>query len=63
ELDLIDLILSGIDDDDFDEEEGEIDFDIFQIEDEILHEKLLNINLLIDKIEALNLLFSYFRCG
>ncbi|GKE83214.1 hypothetical protein Tco_1553214 [Tanacetum coccineum] len=55
ELDLIDLILSGIDDDDFDEEEGEIDIDIFQIEDEILREKLLNVNLLIDKIEALNL--------
>ncbi|GJX86167.1 hypothetical protein Tco_0336941 [Tanacetum coccineum] len=45
----------GIDDDDFDEEEGEIDIDIFQIEDEILREKLLNVNLLIDKIEALNL--------
>ncbi|GKD96239.1 hypothetical protein Tco_1380136 [Tanacetum coccineum] len=55
ELDLIDLILPGIDDDDFDEEEGEIDIDIFQIEDEILREKLLNVNLLIDKIEALNL--------
>ncbi|GJT74053.1 hypothetical protein Tco_1033339 [Tanacetum coccineum] len=40
---------------DFDEEEGEIDIDIFQIEDEILCEKLLNVNLLIDKIEALNL--------
>ncbi|GKA53538.1 hypothetical protein Tco_0746853 [Tanacetum coccineum] len=39
----------------FDEEEGEIDIDIFQIEDEILREKLLNVNLLIDKIEALNL--------
>ncbi|GJS51527.1 hypothetical protein Tco_0624889 [Tanacetum coccineum] len=55
ELDLIDLILPGIDDDDFDEDEGEIDIDIFQIEDEILREKLLNVNLLIDKIEALNL--------
>ncbi|GKB13704.1 hypothetical protein Tco_0847627 [Tanacetum coccineum] len=55
ELDLIDPILPGIDDDDFDEEEGEIDIDIFQIEDEILREKLLNVNLLIDKIEALNL--------
>ncbi|GJY53277.1 hypothetical protein Tco_0444941 [Tanacetum coccineum] len=60
ELDLIDLILPGIDEDDFDEdnfnkEEGEIDIDIFQIEDEILHKKLLNVNLLIDKIEAFNL--------
>ncbi|GKF57028.1 hypothetical protein Tco_0170565, partial [Tanacetum coccineum] len=55
ELGLIDLILSGIDEDDFDEEEGEIDNDILQIEDEILCEKLLNVNLLIDKIEALNL--------
>ncbi|GJW42421.1 hypothetical protein Tco_0071220 [Tanacetum coccineum] len=55
ESDFIDLILPGIDDDDFDEEEGEIDIDIFQIEDEILREKLLNVNLLIDKIEALNL--------
>ncbi|GJR32192.1 hypothetical protein Tco_1108424 [Tanacetum coccineum] len=36
-------------------EEREIDIDIFQIKDEILHEKLLNVNLLIDKIEALNL--------
>ncbi|GJT31154.1 hypothetical protein Tco_0911429 [Tanacetum coccineum] len=58
ELDLVDPILSGIDDDDFDEEEGEIDIDIFQIEDEILREKLLNVNLLIDKIEALNLIPS-----
>ncbi|GKB73484.1 hypothetical protein Tco_0934896, partial [Tanacetum coccineum] len=60
ELDFIDLILSGIDEDnfdedDFDEEEGEIDNDILQIEDEILREKLLNVNLLIDKIEALKL--------
>ncbi|GJV41756.1 hypothetical protein Tco_1420196 [Tanacetum coccineum] len=62
ELDLIDLILPRIDEDDFDEdnfdeEEGEIDIDIdiFQIEDEILCKKLLNVNLLIDKIEALNL--------
>ncbi|GKB15152.1 hypothetical protein Tco_0849075 [Tanacetum coccineum] len=60
ELDFIDLILPGIDEDnfdedDFDEEEGEIDNDILQIEDEILREKLLNVNLLIDKIEALNL--------
>ncbi|GJT06357.1 hypothetical protein Tco_0840819 [Tanacetum coccineum] len=47
ELDFIDPILPGIDfdEDDFDEddfEEGEIDIDIFQIEDEILCEKLLN---------------------
>ncbi|GJW40267.1 hypothetical protein Tco_0066112 [Tanacetum coccineum] len=60
ELDLIDPILSGIDEDDcdeddFDEEEGEIDDDILQIEDEILREKLLNVNLLVDKIEALKL--------
>ncbi|GKB22963.1 hypothetical protein Tco_0862364 [Tanacetum coccineum] len=62
ELDLIDPILPGIDFDeddcdeaDFDEEEGEIDNDILQIEDEILREKLLNVNLLVDKIEALKL--------
>ncbi|GJU37668.1 hypothetical protein Tco_1186022 [Tanacetum coccineum] len=55
EPDLIDPILPGINDDDFDEEEGEIDVDILQIEDDILCDKLLNINLLIDKIEALNL--------
>ncbi|GKE89820.1 hypothetical protein Tco_1567295, partial [Tanacetum coccineum] len=60
ELDFIDLILPGIDEDDydeddFDEEEGENDNDIRQIEDEILREKLLNVNLLIDKIEALKL--------
>ncbi|GJZ08878.1 hypothetical protein Tco_0543161 [Tanacetum coccineum] len=55
ELDLIDPILPGINEDDFDEEEGAIDIDIFQIEDEILREKLLNVNFLIDKIEALNL--------
>ncbi|GJS52783.1 hypothetical protein Tco_0626145 [Tanacetum coccineum] len=55
ELDLIDLILPGIDDDDFDEKEGEIDIDIFQIKDEILREKLLNVNILVDKIEALKL--------
>ncbi|GJQ91941.1 hypothetical protein Tco_0003080 [Tanacetum coccineum] len=54
-LDLIDPILLGIDEDDFDEEEGAIDIDILQMEDEILREKLLNVNLLIDKIEALNL--------
>ncbi|GKA21800.1 hypothetical protein Tco_0707762 [Tanacetum coccineum] len=58
ELDFIDPILPRIDEDDFDEddfdeEEGEID--IFQIEDEILCEKLLNVNLLVDKIEALKL--------
>ncbi|GJW80093.1 hypothetical protein Tco_0144068 [Tanacetum coccineum] len=60
ELDLIDPILPGIDEDDcdeddFDKEEGEIDDDVLQIEDEILCEKLLNVNLLIDKIKALNL--------
>ncbi|GJS11732.1 hypothetical protein Tco_0368528 [Tanacetum coccineum] len=54
ELDLIDPILPGIDEDDFDEEEGAIGIDVFQIEDEILREKLLNVNLLIDKIKALN---------
>ncbi|GJV90890.1 hypothetical protein Tco_1538703 [Tanacetum coccineum] len=48
ELDLIDPILPGIDEDDFDEEEEAIDIDILQIEDEILCEKLLNVNLLID---------------
>ncbi|GKF93205.1 hypothetical protein Tco_0279924, partial [Tanacetum coccineum] len=52
ELDLIDPILPGVDEDycdeeDFNEEEGEIDDDILQIEDEILREKLLNVNLLI----------------
>ncbi|GJY57733.1 hypothetical protein Tco_0457625, partial [Tanacetum coccineum] len=36
-LDLIDPILPGIDEDDFDKEEGEIDIDIFQIEDGILY--------------------------
>ncbi|GJZ49164.1 hypothetical protein Tco_0603354 [Tanacetum coccineum] len=55
ELDLIDPILPGIDEDDFDKEEGAIDIDILQLEDEILREKFLNVNLLIDKIEALNL--------
>ncbi|GJY35225.1 hypothetical protein Tco_0420603 [Tanacetum coccineum] len=55
ELDFIDLILPGIDFDEDDFEEGEIDIDIFQIEDEILREKLLNVNLLVDKIEALKL--------
>ncbi|GJT19703.1 hypothetical protein Tco_0878409 [Tanacetum coccineum] len=34
---------------------GEINIDIIQIKDELLREKLLNVNLLIDKIEALNL--------
>ncbi|GKB69194.1 hypothetical protein Tco_0930606 [Tanacetum coccineum] len=63
ELDFIDPILQGIaeddfDEDDFDKEEGEIDIDILQIEDEILREKLLNVNLLINKIEALNLTHS-----
>ncbi|GJT22553.1 hypothetical protein Tco_0892490 [Tanacetum coccineum] len=56
----LDLILPGIDEDDFDEddfdkEEGEIDIDILQIEDKIFREKLLNLNLLVDKIEALKL--------
>ncbi|GJT02391.1 hypothetical protein Tco_0823560 [Tanacetum coccineum] len=60
ELNFIDPILPGIDEDDFDEEdfdeeEGENDNDILQIEDEILREKLLNVNLLVDKIEALKL--------
>ncbi|GJW23111.1 hypothetical protein Tco_0033733 [Tanacetum coccineum] len=60
ELDFIDPILPGIDEvdfdeEDFDEEEGENDNDILQIEDEILREKLLNVNLLVDKIEALKL--------
>ncbi|GKC56507.1 hypothetical protein Tco_1084105, partial [Tanacetum coccineum] len=60
ELDFIDPILPGIDEDnfdeeDFDEEEGENDNDILQKKDEILREKLLNVNLLVDKIEALKL--------
>ncbi|GKG00374.1 hypothetical protein Tco_0302064, partial [Tanacetum coccineum] len=65
ELDFINLILPEIDEDDFDEDDfdeddfdkkdGEIGNDILQIEDEILREKLLNVNILIDKIEALNL--------
>ncbi|GJS50455.1 hypothetical protein Tco_0623817 [Tanacetum coccineum] len=39
---------------DFDPENGEIDIDILlTIKDDILHEKLLNVNLLIAKIEAL----------
>ncbi|GKF85436.1 hypothetical protein Tco_0253263, partial [Tanacetum coccineum] len=58
ELDLIDPILPRVDEDDFDEEEGEINNDIIQIEDEILREKLLNGSLLIDKIETLNLIPS-----
>ncbi|GJY61354.1 hypothetical protein Tco_0462011 [Tanacetum coccineum] len=45
----------NFDEDDFDEAEEEIDNDIFHIEDEILREKLLNVNLLVDKIEALKL--------
>ncbi|GJS52332.1 hypothetical protein Tco_0625694 [Tanacetum coccineum] len=60
ELDFIDPILPGIDkddcdEDDFDEDEGENDNDILQIDDEILREKLLNVNLLVDKIKALKL--------
>ncbi|GJS90220.1 hypothetical protein Tco_0772856 [Tanacetum coccineum] len=67
ELDFIDPILPGIDENDFDEdnfdeddfdEEGENDNDIFQIEDKILREKLLNVNRLIDKIKALKLTHS-----
>ncbi|GJX38689.1 hypothetical protein Tco_0251992 [Tanacetum coccineum] len=38
---------------DFDPENGEIDIDILLIKDDILREKLLNINLLIAKIKAL----------
>ncbi|GKD76547.1 hypothetical protein Tco_1339168, partial [Tanacetum coccineum] len=52
ELDLIDPIQPGIDENDFDEEEGAIDIVILQIEDEILREKLLNVNLLVDKFEV-----------
>ncbi|GKB71165.1 hypothetical protein Tco_0932577 [Tanacetum coccineum] len=49
ELDFIDPILPGIDEDDFDEEdfdeeERENNNDILQIEDEILREKLLNVD-------------------
>ncbi|GKC16026.1 retrovirus-related pol polyprotein from transposon TNT 1-94 [Tanacetum coccineum] len=60
ELDFIDPILPGIDEedcdeDDFDEEEGEIDDDILQIEDEILREKLLNVNLLVRNKEIIYL--------
>ncbi|GKA69524.1 hypothetical protein Tco_0775588 [Tanacetum coccineum] len=54
ELDFIEPILPGIDEDDFDEER-EIDDEILQIKDEILREKLLNFNLLVNKIEALKL--------
>ncbi|GKB37734.1 hypothetical protein Tco_0882676, partial [Tanacetum coccineum] len=39
---------------DFDPEDGEIDTDILLIKDDVLREKLLKINLLIPKIEALN---------
>ncbi|GJW63082.1 hypothetical protein Tco_0114966 [Tanacetum coccineum] len=46
------------DEDYFDDKEEEID--IFQIKDEILREKLLNVNLLVDKIEALKLTPSFF---
>ncbi|GKE57015.1 hypothetical protein Tco_1496200 [Tanacetum coccineum] len=60
ELDFIDPILLGtnednFDEDEFDEEEGENDNDILQIEDAILREKLLNVNLLVNKIKALKL--------
>ncbi|GJU39574.1 hypothetical protein Tco_1192531 [Tanacetum coccineum] len=58
-LDFIVPIFPGITEDDVDKERRlVIDIDIFQIEDEILREKLLNVNLLIDKIEALNLIPS-----
>ncbi|GJW31467.1 hypothetical protein Tco_0051499 [Tanacetum coccineum] len=40
ELDLIDPILPGIDEDDFDEEEGEIDIDILQIKLDFLIEEV-----------------------
>ncbi|GJX41029.1 hypothetical protein Tco_0256019 [Tanacetum coccineum] len=53
ECGLINSLLSR--DNDFDEEEGENDNDKLQIEDEILRKKLLNVNLLVDKIEALKL--------
>ncbi|GJX80200.1 hypothetical protein Tco_0328349 [Tanacetum coccineum] len=67
ELDFIDPILPGIDEDDcdeddFDEEEREIDNEILQIEDEILREKLLNVNIIVDKIEALKLTSSILLC-
>ncbi|GJZ71777.1 hypothetical protein Tco_0635628 [Tanacetum coccineum] len=58
ELDFIDPILPRIDEDDCDEDyfdDKEEEIDIFQIKDEILREKLLNVNLLVDKIEALKL--------
>ncbi|GJY83540.1 hypothetical protein Tco_0496916 [Tanacetum coccineum] len=55
ELDFIDPILPGNDEDVFNEEEGENDNDILQIEDKILRKKLLKLNLLVDKIEALKL--------
>ncbi|GJV17840.1 hypothetical protein Tco_1363163 [Tanacetum coccineum] len=56
--DICDVPSYDCDEDDFDKEEREIDNDIFQIEDKILREKLLNVNLLINKIEALNLIPS-----
>ncbi|GJT34870.1 hypothetical protein Tco_0925289 [Tanacetum coccineum] len=69
ELDFIDPILLEINEDDFDKEDfdeegGENDNDILQIEDEILRKKLLKVNLLVDKIEALKLtLFIPFVLG
>ncbi|GJY51129.1 hypothetical protein Tco_0441976 [Tanacetum coccineum] len=48
ELDFIDPILPGIDEDDFDEEEGEIDDEILQIEDEILREKFNKTSMLLN---------------
>ncbi|GJX94250.1 hypothetical protein Tco_0348836 [Tanacetum coccineum] len=46
--------------DDFDKEEGEIDIDILQIEDEILREKLLNVNLPHMKDQSMKLHSFYF---
>ncbi|GJW63083.1 hypothetical protein Tco_0114967 [Tanacetum coccineum] len=67
ELDFIDPILPRIDEDDCDEDyfdDKEEEIDIFQIKDEILREKLLNVNLLVDKIEALKLTPSIlYSCG
>ncbi|GJR30610.1 putative reverse transcriptase domain-containing protein [Tanacetum coccineum] len=45
---------------DFDKEEGEIDIDILQIEDEILREKLLNVNLPHMKDQSMKLHSFYF---